>query len=148
MRFFLGISLCILFIVGLSCSASRPGNVGNGSLSSCPSTPNCVSSHSTDSVHFMEPIPFDGNANQAMVDLVRTVESMKRTRIISQSDTYLYAEFTTALWRFVDDVEFVLDPEKQLIHFRSASRVGKSDLGVNRNRILEIKKRFGARSST
>jgi uncharacterized protein (DUF1499 family) len=77
-----------------------------------------------------------------MEKLIKIVRSMKRTRIVIQKDCYLYVEYISAVWRFVDDVEFSFDEEKKVIHFRSASRLGKSDLGVNRDRMEEVRKRF------
>ena len=67
---------------------------------------------------------------------------MPRTKIVTVDDNYLYAEFRSALFRFVDDVEFLIDPKERAIHFRSASRVGYSDLGVNRHRMEQIQKGF------
>ena len=67
---------------------------------------------------------------------------MPRSQIVSSTNTYIHVEFTSLIFRFVDDVEFLFDDEKKLIHVRSASRVGYSDLGANRNRVEEIRKRF------
>jgi uncharacterized protein (DUF1499 family) len=64
---------------------------------------------------------------------------MKKTQIITEDKNYLYAEFTSAIMGFVDDVEFYLDEDAKLIQVRSASRLGKSDLGVNRKRIETIR---------
>ena len=64
---------------------------------------------------------------------------MDRVTIITQNENYLYAEFTSAIMRFVDDVEFLYDPGQQVVQIRSASRLGKSDLGVNRKRIEFIR---------
>ena len=55
---------------------------------------------------------------------------------------YLYAEYSSALFGFVDDVEFYFPPETHIIHVRSASRLGHSDLGVNRKRIEAIRARL------
>ncbi len=77
-----------------------------------------------------------------MEKLVTVVNSMKRAEIVEKTNDYLYVEFTTATWRFVDDVEFYFDDGKKLIHFRSASRVGHSDLGVNRKRMEKIRLEF------
>ncbi|MBD3347528.1 MAG: DUF1499 domain-containing protein [Chitinivibrionales bacterium] len=130
------------------CAARRPANVGNGAgnLAPCPSTPNCVSTMAQDSVHRMEPITYEGSKEKAMKKLKKVVNSMYNTTIIAETDNYLYVEFNTMVWRFVDDVEFSFDDNNKLIHFRSASRVGKSDLGVNRNRMTEIKKRFNQKN--
>jgi uncharacterized protein (DUF1499 family) len=72
---------------------------------------------------------------------------MKRVRIVTAEECYLHAEFTSALFRFVDDVEFLLDDGTKTIHVRSASRVGYSDLGVNRRRVEAIRYRFDALGS-
>lgn len=77
-----------------------------------------------------------------MVDLVKIVSAMPRAQIISQTDEYLYVEFRSFLFRFVDDVEFLLNAKNRTVDFRSASRVGYSDLGANRKRMTIISKRF------
>ena len=64
---------------------------------------------------------------------------MERTTIIEETDNYLYAEFKSKLMGFVDDVEFYRDPAANVVHVRSASRLGKSDAGVNRQRVEEIR---------
>lgn len=69
---------------------------------------------------------------------------MKRARIVAAEERYIHAAFTSALFRFVDDVEFFLDEGTRTIHVRSASRVGYSDFGVNRRRVEEIRTRFDA----
>jgi uncharacterized protein (DUF1499 family) len=65
-----------------------------------------------------------------------------RTRILTVTDTYLHAECATLLFRFLDDVELLLDREAKVIHFRSSSRVGHGDLGVNRRRMEGIRRAF------
>ena len=65
---------------------------------------------------------------------------MPRAKLIEEDDSYLHFEFTSLLLRFVDDVEFLFDEESKTIHFRSASRVGYGDFGVNRRRMEEIRK--------
>jgi uncharacterized protein (DUF1499 family) len=74
--------------------------------------------------------------------LGQAVSGLSRVRIVTQRDDYLHAEFTTPLLRFVDDVEFLADPAAGVIHVRSASRVGYSDLGVNRRRVRRIREAF------
>jgi uncharacterized protein (DUF1499 family) len=76
-------------------------------------------------------------AKQALKEIVR---SLPRTNLVEENETYLHYEFTSLLLRFVDDVEFLFDDETKTIHFRSASRTGYSDLGVNRRRMEEIRK--------
>jgi uncharacterized protein (DUF1499 family) len=123
-------------------AGKRPTNIGvqpSGQLAACPSTPNCVSSQSQDANHKIEPLTYDSTPAEAMASLKTAIQNMERTKIIAESANYLYAEFTTKLMGFVDDVEFLLDDNAKVIHVRSASRLGRSDLGVNRNRIETIK---------
>ena len=90
----------------------------------------------------MEPISFEGSSDEAMQRIKDLVAKMPRTKIVTVEDNYLHVEFRSALFRFVDDVEFLIDSESQIIHFRSASRVGHSDFGVNRGRMEQIRKAF------
>jgi uncharacterized protein (DUF1499 family) len=128
-----------VFIAG--CSGVRPANLGvkDGKLAPCPSSPNCVSSQSTDKEHAVEPLRYTAPTPQAMAALKKVILGMKRSRIADEYNSYIHAEFTSALWRFVDDVEFYVDANVKVIHLRSASRLGKSDLGVNRKRVEEIR---------
>ena len=73
---------------------------------------------------------------------MKIIASLPRTQVVSHTNEYIHAECTSLIFRFVDDVEFLLDEEKYLIHVRSASRVGYSDLGVNRKRIETIRQQF------
>jgi uncharacterized protein (DUF1499 family) len=129
-------------LIGLfSFSGTRPTNLGMNSdrLSNCPSTPNCVNSFSTDDTHKIEPIQYKGDPQKAFADLKQIIQTLPRTQIIQATDNYLYAEFTSKLMGFVDDVEFYLDKPTGVIQVRSASRLGESDLGVNRQRIELIR---------
>ncbi|MDZ8137948.1 MAG: DUF1499 domain-containing protein [Nostoc sp. DedQUE04] len=125
-------------------AGKRPNNLGisNGKLTPCPNSPNCVSSQSTDASHQIAPLTFTSIPEQAITNLKQIIESLPRTKIITESKDYLYAEFKSALLGFVDDVEFYLDRTANLIHVRSASRLGQSDLGVNRKRIETIRAKF------
>lgn len=127
-------------------AGKRPDNLGmrDGKLAPCPSTPNCVSSQSSDVEHKIEPLSYGSTATKAMADLKATLQAMKKTKIITEDKNYLYAEFTSAIMGFVDDVEFYLNEEAKVIHVRSASRLGKSDLGVNRKRIETIRTKLQA----
>ena len=118
-------------------AGKRPANIGivSGKLAACPSSPNCVSSFSQDAEHKIEPLVYTSSQSEAMAKLKGAIESLKKTKIITATDNYLYAEFTSALMGFVDDVEFLVDDAAKVIHVRSASRLGETDLGVNRKRI-------------
>ena len=138
--------ILVFFVFLTGCSGTMPNlGVNNGEFAPCPKTPNCVSSQAQDKEHFIEPIRFAGTQQQAHDRLLQIIASEKRTRIITDQDDYIHVEFTSALFRFVDDVEFYF-PEKKadetVIDTRSASRVGSSDLGVNRKRIERIRSKF------
>ncbi|GAB4555240.1 MAG: DUF1499 domain-containing protein [Pleurocapsa sp.] len=117
-------------------TGTRPNNLGvtNGKLASCPGTPNCVNSQSDNPQSKIEPLP-----PVSIDEIEKVVNSMERTTIVEKTDTYLYAEFKSKLMGYVDDVEFYLDRAANVVHVRSASRLGKSDLGVNRKRVEEIR---------
>ena len=134
----------VIMMVGCSESYSSQIRVTSGRLLICPDSPNCVSSQSSDPRHAIVPLRYEGTAEKAMELLIKAVSGMKRSRIVISEELYLYAEFTSAFFRFIDDVEFLLDDGKKLIHVRSASRVGYSDFGVNRKRVEEIRTRFDA----
>ena len=118
-----------------------PG-IRDGTLAACPDSPNCVSSFATESMHFMPPITFDGQPKVAMQTVVEIVSGMDGVRIVAKDDDYVHCEFSTPLFGFVDDLELLLDCDESVIHFRSASRVGHSDFGVNRKRMDEILRKF------
>jgi len=118
-----------------ACAGEPPANIGvqDGRLMACPESPNCVSSYESDETHGIAPL----NADLAAIEAV--LIEQERTNIVNQEGNYLYAEFTSAIMGFVDDVEFLHDPATGLTHVRSASRLGYSDLGANRNRIEAIR---------
>ena len=120
-------------------SGERPSNLGvkDGKLSACPGTPNCVNSQSDNPQSKIEPLPA-----KSIAEIKNVVENMEKTTIIEETDNYLYAEFKSKLMGYVDDVEFYLDPQANAVQVRSASRLGKSDLGVNRKRVEEIRSKL------
>jgi len=109
-------------------------------LSPCPNRPNCVSSEATAGRHFIEPYVLAVDTHQAWQVLQTLIADLPRTAVRIANDTYIHAESKSRLFGFVDDVEFLLQPKKNQIAIRSASRTGYSDLGVNRKR-LEILRR-------
>ncbi len=118
-----------------ACASSR-------SLPDCPSSPNCVSSQAGDKKHYVEPLSFRTEPGVAWQALILGVKSLPRSKIVVQSEDYLHAEFSSRVFHFVDDVEFILDPGKKVIQVRSASRIGYGDFGVNRRRVESIREQF------
>jgi uncharacterized protein (DUF1499 family) len=121
-------------------AGKRPSNLGydSGRLAPCKSSPNCVSSQADpkDEEHYIAPLALKGDAIAAVR---KAVESMPRTSVVRVEPGYLYAEFSSKLMGFVDDVEFLADPVKGVVHVRSASRLGRRDFGVNRERIEQLR---------
>ena len=137
-----------IFLVAMvvGCAGSRPSQIGvtGGRLAACPNSPNCVSSQSSDKKHAIEPLRYEGSADFALQQLIQTVQGMKGARVVTVDGHYVHVEFTSFLFRFVDDAEFLLDEGAKTIQVRSASRIGYSDLGVNRKRLETIRFRFDA----
>jgi uncharacterized protein (DUF1499 family) len=122
----------------------KPLGVQQGRLSPCPKQPNCVSSDASDAAHYVEPYRLRIAPEAAWRQLQTVITSLPRTQIISRTDCYLHAEARSLVFRFVDDMEFQLRPQEQLIAVRSASRLGYSDLGVNRKRVEQVRERLRA----
>ncbi len=140
----------ILFLLSLltGCSSPRPTNLGlveKGNqklLRKCPDSPNCINSHySDDKDHYLEPLKYETSKEEAKKLLLRILKNTSNVQVVTEEANYIHAEFTSSLFKFVDDVEFNLHKEG-LIHFRSASRLGYSDLGANKKRMSQISFRF------
>lgn len=112
-------------------------------LPPCPSSPNCVSTQATDQGHAIDPIRYRKARAEAKEALKQAIRSLPRVILVEEDESYLHYEFTSLLFRFVDDVEFVFDDTTKTLHFRSASRTGYGDLGVNRKRMEEIRRLVG-----
>ena len=127
--------------------ARRPAKLGvhDGRLAPCPDSPNCVCTGAADAAHRVEPFAYAGTAEEAMARLRAALATLPRTRVVAETPDYLHAECTSLLFRFVDDVEFLLDRAARVIHCRSAARVGHSDLGVNRRRVEALRQAFAGR---
>jgi uncharacterized protein (DUF1499 family) len=132
-------------------AGTAPTDLGvvNGRLKPPSRTENSVSSqaglypdHPMRAYAEIAPIPFTGAGGAAIDRIKRIVESTPGARVIRVEPTYLYAQFQTRWLKFVDDAEFLADEGAKVVHVRSASRIGRGDLGVNRARIEAIRKRF------
>ncbi|PKN70077.1 MAG: DUF1499 domain-containing protein [Deltaproteobacteria bacterium HGW-Deltaproteobacteria-12] len=128
-------------MAGLS-FAERSVRPPGSPLKTCPHTPNCVSSQAGDPEHAIAPFLYSGGRAEAYARIKDIVGGMKRTKIVAEKEDYLHAEFKSLIFRFIDDVEFYFPEDQNIIHVRSASRVGHSDMGVNRKRVEEIRRIF------
>ena len=127
--------------IGSAFAGSRPENIGvsDGQLANCPASPNCVVSQNGDEEHAIAPIAYQGDHETARKNLISILGVVPRTRIIDERDSYILAESESRLMGFVDDTEFYLPENENVIHVRAAARLGESDLGVNRRRVEQIR---------
>jgi uncharacterized protein (DUF1499 family) len=123
----------------LFAGTSPPPRLRGGRLVPCPDRPNCVSSQAADSEHAIAPIAMYRDPAAAMSDLADVIRAMHGATVIAAGPDYLHAEFASTVFGFVDDVEFVPDASANVIHVRSAARLGASDFGVNRRRVETIR---------
>jgi len=124
-----------------SCAGKRPDDLGLRAdvLSPCPASPNCVCSDEQPGSHHVPPLVFEGDSAEVWQAARQAVAEWPRTKIVSEGADYLHAESASALFGFVDDVELQLRASSGQIAVRSASRVGYSDMGVNRKRIESLR---------
>jgi uncharacterized protein (DUF1499 family) len=142
---------CLPCVVGATNPFGRlfageaPAGIGlaAGRLADCPARPNCVSSVAADPERFVEPLRFAGDPTAAMLLLAEVVRREPGATVVTQRPNYLRAEFASAVFGFIDDVEFHASGDGR-IDVRSASRLGYSDLGVNRRRAEKLRAAFAA----
>lgn len=111
-------------------------------LPPCPKKPNCVSSQATDE-HAIEPLRYAGDPVAAWERMKAALATLPRVKIVSEEPGRLKATAVTKVLRFRDDMEFLM-AEPRRIEVRSASRMGHSDLGANRERVSALRKAFEA----
>jgi uncharacterized protein (DUF1499 family) len=138
----------VLFLVGLLFSVfglqSSPASSLEAAavrLKPCPNSPNCVSSLADDPGQRIDPFPLLGSPAETLTALARAVGAFPRTTLVFHGESYLKAEFRTRLG-FVDDLEFLVDEDRDVVQVRSASRTGYWDMGVNRKRVEAMRKAY------
>jgi len=148
MKWFIFIVLGLLTVIGivliaLSMASREQPDLGikNGQLTLCPSKLNCVCSEDPADVAYIKPFSYTLPANEAWAS-IKSVIKESGGRVIAEETDYLRAEYETVLLRFIDDIEFRIDRQHQHIQVRSASRVGRSDLGANRQRVEQLRTWF------
>ncbi|RCJ33548.1 hypothetical protein A6770_17990 [Nostoc minutum NIES-26] len=133
------LTLISSLILPITTWASSNLGVDNGHLSSCPASNNCVVSQDPDAKHAIDPIAYHVDRDTAREILLKVLGVVPRTEIIEQTDNYIHALSKSRIFKFVDDLEFYFPTNESVIHLRSASRIGDSDLGVNRRRLEQIR---------
>jgi uncharacterized protein (DUF1499 family) len=130
-----------------SCAGARPNNLGvkDSRLAPCPASPNCVSSDDPDAAHSIASFEILAPAPEAWRAVHSVLAEWPRTKIITETDQYLHAECSSALFGFVDDLELHLRPAQSRIAVRSAARLGHGDFGVNRRRVERLRSSLAQR---
>lgn len=145
---FVGVGLLTLVSLALLRVAVPPPNnlgVKNGRLAACPNSQNCVSSQDGRYSCWIAPLTYQDDPNAAWSRLRRIIDGMPSARVIEDTGSYIHFEDSSPFFGFVDDVEFSIEPSTSRIHVRSGSRIGYSDLGVNRRRVESIRSTFIAK---
>ena len=143
------ISIIILIIVGYLVVLSKNSQTGkaaglvSGKLQACPDTPNCLCSEQNDDTdHFTPPIDISHSSASESLKILKEIITGLNGEIQTDNGLYVSAIFSSSLFGFVDDFEMRVDLNHSVIHIRSASRVGRGDLGANKKRIELIKKLY------
>jgi uncharacterized protein (DUF1499 family) len=140
---FIAIAVAIIVIIAfiiLSFISKKGQALGlkNGQLQTCLSPKNCVISETIDGASpTVEPLAFTIDKATFLAKAKTAVQSIGGT-IITSDENYIAATFSSAVFGFIDDLELRICDDN-LLHFRSSSRVGRSDLGANKYRIDELK---------
>ena len=141
--FFVAIGLMAVLIAGFGAGCASRGSVSvsleDGKLRPCPSSPNCVCSEDSSEQAAIASFVVSGKPSEAILSLVEYLRGLSNVEIVKPGPEHVHAVFYTRIFRFADDVEFRPDDEAGVIHVRSASRVGHSDLGANRARIERLR---------
>ena len=113
--------------------------VKDSRLASCPDSPNCVCTLDDSEEHAIAPYRYRKTLDEAKAVVKQVFSELSRTELVQEEAAYLYYEVRSLLFRFVDDVEILFNDASKTIHFRSASRTGYSDFGVNRRRMEDVR---------
>lgn len=143
----LAAAVAALMLVLARSSRREPSGLGldGGRLRACPASPNCVSSEEgTDEAHRVAPLPAAASLEETRARLREALAACGDHELVVDEPVYLRATFRTSLFGFRDDVELRIDQAGGLVHVRSASRVGHSDLGANRARVERLRKAIEA----
>ncbi len=137
------VAILVLFVLGQMSQSGEANGLVEARLTKCPDKPNCICTEfEADATHYIDPIVFTQNNGAEILSRIKNSVREIGGSIQAEADNYLAFTFTSSIFRFVDDLEIRIDTDQNMIHMRSASRVGRSDGGVNKKRIEQLKKLF------
>jgi uncharacterized protein (DUF1499 family) len=120
-----------------------PPGVGEGRLAACPDRPNCVSSEAEEgTAAHVAPIAYGGTGEEARRRLRQVLRTWPGVEVRKETPDWVWCVVRTRWMGFRDDVELVFDDAAGVIRVRSASRLGYSDLGANRQRIEALRRAY------
>jgi uncharacterized protein (DUF1499 family) len=136
----------IALVLGLGAVKNNktPNNIGvnNGKFAELSKKPNNVSSQTDVEEKYVEPLKFIDNLDESKAKILDILSESYNANIITNEENYIYAVVSTKLMRYKDDLEFYFDEQNKIVHFRSSSRIGYSDMGLNRKRYEEIVQKY------
>lgn len=141
---FLALAMATYFILlAQNSRTGKPPGLVEGRLARCPNKPNCIcSEYPDDAAHYEKPIDMGRTDAREIMARLKTIIEKMGGRIETESDDYIASSFSSTVFGFVDDLELRADLKSELIHIRSASRAGTSDLGVNRKRVEKLRGQY------
>ena len=140
------VAILALFVLGQMSQSGEANGLVDAKLTKCPDKLNCICTEfEADATHYIDPIDFTQSNSLDFLPRLKNIAREMGGSIQAETDNYLAFTFTSSIFRFVDDLEIRIDTDKKMIHMRSASRVGRSDRGVNKKRIEQLKKLFHSR---
>ena len=130
-------------ILGFISRSGKPVGLIQGKLSKCPDKPNCFcSEYKNSKSHYIDPVSVPEGITSETISIIKSALTESGGTIVTENSDYIAAVFSSKLFGFIDDLEIRFDYGKNIIHMRSASRVGYGDMGINRKRIDLIKNLF------
>ena len=123
----------------IKAAAERSEDAGTKPLSSCPESPNCVSTEATNNRHKIDVFRLKGDFSKNWLEIQHVVAALPRNAVIRADKTYFHATFKSRVFQFVDDLELFMNPLNGIISIRSAARTGYWDFGVNRRRVEQLR---------
>lgn len=140
--------ILLLFVLGMVSRVGESPGLVDDRLSRCPDRPNCrCSEYPDDTAHFIQPVPIPAGTQAGAIPLLKAIVDEMGGTVLVERDGYLATTFRSAIFGFMDDMEFRIDAGQQRLHIRSGSRVGYSDGGVNGKRIEQLKKMLESKLS-